>query len=312
MRTTTPTQAATTNPSTLSQIHAHGLPILPLPTRHVLHNRTSLRLRRAAIWESVSRLSLIQAMEESNTTPYEPPGNRETMVGSSSIEHTLPPLRPRASWMIDDGDERTEAQADADWHRANDWLRAEPAPALRNRYHHCLPLDDVLSHPPTMYDAPPFHPTPAWDHPTPCSLPTPTMRPQPRPGNHSSGTTTTAHMVPNPNLSLGDQGAAGTLAHQPPVSPSQTRTRTCNPTLSPLLPSKVGQWLTLLLQFAILYIPATPSLATRELTIGLDSYSDVTVAHRDIVYNVRPITDRTPLHWRWPDTIRGGRISRHR
>ena len=29
--------------------------------------------------------------------------------------------------------------------------------------------------------------------------------------------------------------------------------------------------------------------ATRPLTIGLDSYSDVTVAHRDIVYNTRPI-----------------------
>ncbi len=37
--------------------------------------------------------------------------------------------------------------------------------------------------------------------------------------------------------------------------------------------------------------PRNP-LATRELTIGLDSYSDVTVAHRDIVYNVRPITER--------------------
>ncbi len=30
-------------------------------------------------------------------------------------------------------------------------------------------------------------------------------------------------------------------------------------------------------------------LSTRPLTIGLDSYSDVTVAHRDIVYNTRPI-----------------------
>ncbi len=30
-------------------------------------------------------------------------------------------------------------------------------------------------------------------------------------------------------------------------------------------------------------------LATRSLVIGLDSYSDVTVAHRDIVYDVRPV-----------------------
>jgi hypothetical protein len=67
-----------------------------------------------------------QAMEGSHATPYEPPENRETMGGSSSIEPPLPTLRPRASWMIDDGDVRTEAQADADWHRANAWLRTPP------------------------------------------------------------------------------------------------------------------------------------------------------------------------------------------
>jgi hypothetical protein len=33
-------------------------------------------------------------------------------------------------------------------------------------------------------------------------------------------------------------------------------------------------------------------LSTRPLTIGLDSYSDVTVAHRDIVYGLRPIHER--------------------
>ncbi len=37
--------------------------------------------------------------------------------------------------------------------------------------------------------------------------------------------------------------------------------------------------------------PRNP-FATRQLTIGLDSYSDVTVAHRDLVYNVRPVTER--------------------
>jgi hypothetical protein len=37
--------------------------------------------------------------------------------------------------------------------------------------------------------------------------------------------------------------------------------------------------------------PRNP-IATRQLTIGLDNYSDVTVAHRDIVYGVRPITER--------------------
>ncbi len=33
-------------------------------------------------------------------------------------------------------------------------------------------------------------------------------------------------------------------------------------------------------------------LATIQLTVGRDSYSDVTVAHRDFVYNIRPITER--------------------
>ena len=37
--------------------------------------------------------------------------------------------------------------------------------------------------------------------------------------------------------------------------------------------------------------PRNP-LATRSILLGLDSYSDVTVAHRDIVYNVRAIHER--------------------
>ncbi len=37
--------------------------------------------------------------------------------------------------------------------------------------------------------------------------------------------------------------------------------------------------------------PRTP-LSTRSILLGLDSYSDVTVAHRDIVYNVRAIHER--------------------
>ena len=69
-----------------------------------------------------------QAMEGSETTPYEPLHNRETMLGSSSVETPLPTLRPRASWMIDDGDTRTEAQADADWH--GDTRTSPPAPPL--------------------------------------------------------------------------------------------------------------------------------------------------------------------------------------
>jgi hypothetical protein len=61
--------------------------------------------------------AISQAMDEPRDT---------RATESSSSEPTLPTLRPRASWMIDDGDERTEAQADADWHRANTWLRTPP------------------------------------------------------------------------------------------------------------------------------------------------------------------------------------------
>jgi hypothetical protein len=35
----------------------------------------------------------------------------------------------------------------------------------------------------------------------------------------------------------------------------------------------------------------TPIFATRSIIIGLDSYSDITVAHRDIVYGRRPIEE---------------------
>jgi hypothetical protein len=69
-------------------------------------------------------------MEGSHATPYEPRDSR--VMESSSNEPTLPTLRPRASWMIDDGDERTEAQADADWHRANEWMRAPPPTSIRS------------------------------------------------------------------------------------------------------------------------------------------------------------------------------------
>lgn len=36
--------------------------------------------------------------------------------------------------------------------------------------------------------------------------------------------------------------------------------------------------------------PASPDpFATRSIVVGIDSYSDVMIAHRDLVYNIRPI-----------------------
>jgi hypothetical protein len=92
------------------------------------------------------------------------------------------------------------------------------------------------------------------------SLPTPITHPPPHPGNLSNGATTLTPTAPTPNPSLGDQGAAGTPPPQPPAIPSLTKTRTCNPTRSPLLPSKEGQPLMPLRQFATHFTPATPSL----------------------------------------------------
>jgi hypothetical protein len=134
----------------------------------------------------------LQAMEGSNQTPYELASNLGTMEGSSSIDETLttstqhstletnslPTLRPRAAWMIDDGDELTEAQADADWHRATIQLLGHPRPApyilpspamlptpkegeMVNRWHHCLPLPGVMPHP---TDRTPITPVPLSHH----------------------------------------------------------------------------------------------------------------------------------------------------
>jgi hypothetical protein len=46
------------------------------------------------------------------TDSLPPPAN------SANLPDGLPTLRPRAAWMIDEGDRRTDAEADADWHVA--------------------------------------------------------------------------------------------------------------------------------------------------------------------------------------------------
>ncbi len=232
-----------------------------------------------------------QATEGSGTTPHEPPANRDTSFESSSVETPLPTLRPRASWMIDDGDERTDAQADADWHRANEWLRTPPAPPLRNRYHHCLPLDGVLPHAPTVFDAPPFHPTPAWGPPGAAIDPDPNFAPTTTPWQPFQWDSQDRPQGPDPEPSAWGSGRQSR-------SPSPTSSDSLpDPDLhlqsyaQPTSSFKGGQTVNAIASVRDPLHPRNP-LATRELTIGLDSYSDVTVAHRDITYNVRPITER--------------------
>jgi hypothetical protein len=107
-----------------------------------------------------------------------------------------------------------------------------PAPALRHRYHHCLPLNGVLPHPPMVLDAPPFHPTPAWATLLPFSTPTLTSPPQLRLGSLFTGTIIITSTVPSPNPLPGERSAATTPPLQPPVIPARTTTLTCNRTLS--------------------------------------------------------------------------------
>jgi hypothetical protein len=100
----------------------------------------------------------------------DPPFSTQPYV-TTSIPHSdlgiryVPTLRSRAAWMIDEGDERIEAQADADWYRVTHQLLGHPRPApyilpspailLPNpkkgeaveRWHRCLPLPGVMHHP---------------------------------------------------------------------------------------------------------------------------------------------------------------------
>ena len=213
------------------------------------------------------------------------------MLGSSSVQTPLPTLRPRASWMIDDGDERTEVQADADWHRANEWLRTPPAPPLRNHYHHCLPLDGVLPHPPTVFDAPPFHPTPAWGPPGAAIAPDPNYAPTITPWQPFSwGDNDNTHDPESEPIAWG----AGHRRDSPSPTSSDSLPDTDPHLQSYAQPASSFKGGTTVNAIASVRDPLHPRnpLATKQITIGLDSYSDVTVAHRDIVYNVRPITER--------------------
>jgi hypothetical protein len=172
-----------------------------------------------------------QAMEGSETTPYEPPDNRETMLGSSSIETLLPTLRPRASWMIDDGTNALMPKLMP--------IGTEPTNgSVPPRHHHSVTATTTAypgrrSSPPSNgFRRPSLSPhtrmRSLWrsDRSRPPTLPPPS-----HPGNHSNGTHKTNHMALTPNLQLGGQGAAHALPRPHPATPSQTRTCICNPTL---------------------------------------------------------------------------------
>ncbi len=46
---------------------------------------------------------------------------------------------------------------------------------------------------------------------------------------------------------------------------------------------------------SVQYLASREPFATRSIIVGIDSYSDITVAHRDIVYNIRPIDETVQM-----------------
>jgi hypothetical protein len=216
-----------------------------------------------------------RAMKESHATPYEPPDTLETTVGSSSIEPPLPTLHPRASWMIDDGDDRTDAQADADWHRANHWLRAPPTLNLPPAAPPPLPHIGLPCAPwgvGPVY-APLAAPTaaPGWLLPTWGDNDNDRQEPAPEPqawGRSRPPSRSSSDSCP-------DDGAYDpSLYHYVQTHSSFCGGTTVNATAFVRDPRNTRN-----------------PLSTRPLLVGLDSYSDVTMASRDILYNVHPVLE---------------------
>jgi hypothetical protein len=190
-------------------------------------------------------------------------------------------------------------------HRLTDARLAASVPEnIINRTHHCLPLDGVLPHPPTIYASPPFHAVPEWGQTasahqsSSASVPPPLSRwrqaqedeharpavPTPwqpfRWGRHEtdgSGPDT----EPEPwghtprhssDFSTPTQSYAHTRsAHRPPA-PTATTTRS----------SFRGG--TTVIATASAWDPSNPDPASLvPILVGLDSYSDITVAAPELV-----------------------------
>ncbi len=162
---------------------------------------------------------------------------------------------------------------------------------MLNRTRRCLPLDGVLPHPPTVYAAPPFHSVPAWGWSESALAVDPNFAP--------------THAAWQPFTWNQDRNHQGRDPEPTPWEPSR-RPRSPSPPSSDSNPdpesylqsyaqaSSSFKGGTTVNATASVWDPTHPSnpLATRSLTVGLDSYSDVTVAHRSIVYDVRAISER--------------------
>jgi hypothetical protein len=204
-------------------------------------------------------------------------------VATSSCIHAFCNLM---SWMLDDGDDRTDAQADADWHRANSWLRAQPAPSIPQRI------------PPERLRAPPTSPPQLPHIGLPCApwgdgpVAAPLAAPPAAQGWHfptwEENDDDRQEPAPEPQAwgrsRPPSRSSSDTCPDDGSYDPSlyhyvQTRSSFCGGTTVNAT--------------AFVRDPRNTRnpLSTRPLLVGLDSYSDVTVASRDIVYNVHPVLE---------------------
>jgi hypothetical protein len=210
------------------------------------------------------------------------------IVPNPHLLHTPPadyPLVPRAPWMLE-GDPRTDAEADADWRRAMTRLFPSATPPQESSSasspapHHRPPRPPLphLGLPRTQWgDGPqvasPVVPPAAlgWHMPTWGGINSDQTEHEPEPQSWGSrrppsrSSSDSAHEDPDYDPSL---------YHYVQTRSSFQGGTTVNATAFVRDPLNTRH-----------------PLSTRPLLVGLDSYSDVTVASRDIVYNVRPVLE---------------------
>jgi hypothetical protein len=276
---------------------------------------------REVTWDpETGRTPLVPADEFSSSSISAPaiqappiPGTCPLPTGARPLPTvTVPadyPLVPRAPWMLE-GDSRTDAEADSDWRAAMERLfppTAAPTPPLPAWRQAQIADLDRPSLPPAPWPPNPWGSTPATEpsrepdsylshrngrrtamiraiDPDHLLRHEPPSAPGPRP-------------VPTQDYDSDDslQSYASATARRPrtlrilkvqEAVPSTTQPQ------SPTTPPSSFRGGNAVSAFCTVRDPTVPDpLATRSILIGLDSYSDVTVAHREIAYNIHRVAE---------------------
>ncbi len=216
------------------------------------------------------------------------------------------PLVPRAPWMRE-GDSRTDAEADSDWRAAMERLfpiTAAPTPSLSAWRQAQVAELNRPALPPAPWPPNPWGSTPATE-------------PSREPDSYLS------HRNPQRTVMIRVIDPDHLLNHEPPPAPGPrplpTRDYDSDDSLESYSTAKARRPHTPRIQEAFPSTTQPPSpttppssfrggqavnafctvrdpnapdpLATRSILIGLDSYSDITVAHREIAYNVPHVAE---------------------